>query len=161
MKAWFIGLSERERYLLILGGGVLLVVFLWFLAWQPWMKYKLRLQEDIAILESDYAFLQQSQPHIESLRGLGKRELEGKNENVQLLVVPLLQKYQLTGDNVLKRSDARGRNDVTLQLEDAQFDQLAQFLGELESRYGIYVTTMSLVPADTLGLTGATLTLER
>ena len=161
MKDWFLALSERERYLLLLGGGVLLALLLWLVVWRPWMAYKLSLQNELIGLADDYTYLQQAKNEVDSLRNVEQAQVERSNDNVEILAVQLLQKYNLDDKDVFVRSEARARDNASLRLEGAQFDQLVQFMGELETRYGIYVTGMVLTPADQAGLTGANLTLER
>ncbi len=162
MKAWFLALSERERYLLVIGGIVLLAVVLWFYAWTPLLKYKQRLQEDVQAAAEDLTSLQQAQAQIASLQAAAaSQQPVDTTTGVQLLIAPVLQKYQLDQAGVLVRSEAKGKDGVNVKLENAQFDQLVNFLGELETQYAIYVTSMALVPADAPGLAGVQLTLER
>ncbi len=162
MKAWFLALSERERYLLIVGGTALLAIILWFYAWQPLLSYQEGAQKDIAATAEDLVYLQQARQKI-----LGAQQEDAMappkdtTTSVQLLIAPVLKKYQLDTPDILVRSEDKGKDGVSLKLEAAPFDALVLFLGELEQNYAVYATSMALIPADKPGLTGAQLTLER
>ena len=128
MKAWFLALSERERYLLIIAVTVILGTLLWFYAWKPLVKYKTRLDTDLVATTEDANYL---------------------------------QKYQLDRPEILSRSEAKGKDGVSLRLDNAPFDQVVAFLAELEAQYAIYATNIGLIPGAAPGLAGMQLTLER
>lgn len=160
MKAWFLALSERERYLLVLGGGFLLAILLWFYGWKPLMRYQTRVQEDIQAAAEDLVYLQQAKQMLSSQQPDTNTVID-TTSSVQLLIAPLLKKYQLDKPDVLIRSEAKGKDGVSVKLENAQFDQLVRFLSELESKHAVYVTSMALIPTDAPGLAGVQMTLER
>lgn len=164
MKAWFLALSERERYLLIIAMTVILGTLLWFYAWKPLVKYKTRLDLDLTATAEDASYLQQAKAMIAANQAqaaeTNKQPID-TTTSVQIAITPVLQKYQLDKPEILSRSEAKGKDGVNLRLDNAPFDQVVAFLAELESQYAIYATNIGLIPGATPGLAGLQLTLER
>jgi len=162
MKAWFLAISERERYLLIIGITVILAVVLWFYAWQPLVKYKTRLDGDLVASAENASYLQQAKTELTAKQAAeaAKQPIDTLT-SVQIVIAPVLQKYQLDQPGILSRSEAKGKDGVNLKLDNAPFDQVVAFLGELETHYAIYATSIGLIPGAAPGLAGMQLTLER
>ncbi len=162
MKAWFMALSERERNLVLIGSFALLVLLLYFYGWKPLQRYKADLARDINATLEDRSFIREAQQQVTALQQAkqSKRVID-TTTSVQILANPLLQRYQLNQQGVLVRSEAKSRNAVSLKLENANFDALMQFIGDMEQEYNIKASNMMLIPTPTTGLTGVDLTLER
>lgn len=159
MKAWFLNLTERERYLLIGTFIFLFSVFLWFGAWKPLTKYQKRLNTLLEDNAKTLEILRGAQQQLASYKPVDTQPVGDTTTSVQLLISPLMQSYGLNNEKA--SSEAKGQNGVNLKLQEADFDKMISFLGDLEGQQGIYITGMALIPADTPGLTGAQLTLER
>lgn len=162
MKAWFLALSERERYLLIIAITVILGSMLWFYAWTPLVKYKASLDRDLVAAVDNATYLQQAkiQLAVNQAEAANKQPID-TTTSVQIAVAPVLQKYQLDKPEILSRSEAKGKDGVNLRLDNAPFDQVIAFLAELEMQYAIYATSIGLIPGAAPGLAGMQLTLER
>lgn len=162
MKAWFLALSERERYLLIIALAVVFGTLLWFYAWKPLVKYKTRLDLDLVNTTEDASYLQQAKALLTaSQTAEASKQPIDTTTSVQIAITPVLQKYQLDKPEILSRSEARGKDGVNLRLDNAPFDQVVAFLAELEVQYAIYATNIGLIPGAAPGLAGMQLTLER
>lgn len=162
MKAWFLGISERERYLLMIAMAVILGSVLWFYAWKPLVKYKASLESDLVAIAEDANYLQQAKAQLlaNQVEAANKQPID-TTTSVQIAVAPVLQKYQLDKPEILSRSEAKGKDGVNLRLDNAPFDQVIAFLAELEAQYAIYATSIGLIPGAAPGLAGLQLTLER
>ena len=162
MKAWFAALSERERYLLIIAVSVIFGTLLWFYAWKPLVKFKTRLELDLVSTTEDASYLQQAKAQLLANQAAAatKQPIDTMT-SVQIAIAPILQKYQLDKPEILSRSEAKGKDGVSLRLDNAPFDQVVAFLAELEAQYAIYATNIGLIPGAAPGLAGMQLTLER
>ncbi|TXH69016.1 MAG: hypothetical protein E6Q83_11920 [Thiothrix sp.] len=162
MKAWFSALSERERYLLIMGVTLILASVLWFYAWKPLVKYKAQVASDLLTAAEDATLLKTAKAQLEAEQlAATTRQPIDTTTSVQIVITPVLQKYQLARPEILVRSEAKGKEGVNIRLDNAPFDQVVAFLAELESQYAIYATSIALVPGAAPGLAGLQLTLER
>lgn len=162
MKAWFMALSERERNLVLIGSFVLLVVILYFYGWKPLQRHKADLKRDINATLEDREFIRSAQRQVQELEQAKKsKRVVDTTTSVQILANPLLQRYQLNKQGVLVRSEAKSRNAVSLKLENANFDALMRFIGDMERQYNVKASNMALTPTKTTGLTSVDLTLER
>ena len=61
----------------------------------------------------------------------------------------------------LKRNQPEGANGVRLRLENTPFDELAAWLGEVQSRHGLAAVSASFDPSGELGRVNSSLVLER
>lgn len=162
MKAWFLALSERERYLLIIGISVILGTLLWFYAWKPLVKYRTQVDKDLITASDDASFLKSAKAQlvVDQAEAANRPPID-TTTSVQIAITPVLQKYQLDKPEILSRSEAKGKDGVNLRLDNAPFDQVVAFLAELETQYAIYATSIGLTPSGAPGLAGMQLTLER
>lgn len=162
MKAWFLALSERERYLLIIGVSLILGSVLWFYTWKPLVKYKTQVDKDLVTASDDATFLKNAKAQLvaEQTEAANRQPID-TTTSVQIAITPVLQKYQLDKPEILSRSEAKGKDGVNLRLDNAPFDQVVAFLAELETQYAIYATSIGLIPGGAPGLAGMQLTLER
>lgn len=162
MKAWFTALSERERYLLLIGVTVILATVLWFYAWKPLVKYKNQVAADLVTAAEDATLLKSAKAQLVAEQAAASvRQPIDTTTSVQIAITPVLQKYQLDKPEILVRSEAKGKDGVNIRLDNAPFDQVIAFLAELEAQYAIYATTIGLIPGAAPGLAGLQLTLER
>lgn len=162
MKAWFMALSERERSLVLLCAFLFVALAIYFLGWKPLKRYQADLERDVRLTVEDREFIKQAEQQIQVLEAAKvNKKVVDTTTSVQLLANPLLKRYQLNNPKILVRSEAKNKNSVSLKLENAQFDLLIRFIGEMEERHDIKVSSMALIPTKITGLTGAQLTLER
>ncbi|MGB0845541.1 MAG: type II secretion system protein GspM [Thiolinea sp.] len=162
MKAWFTALSERERNLVLIGGFLLLAIIVFFYGWKPLQRYKADLERDISATLEDREFIRDAERQVKELEVAKKsKRVVDTTTSVQILANPLLQRYQLNKPGVLVRSEAKSKDAVSLKLENAAFDPLIRFIGDMERQHNIKVSSMALIPTKTIGLTGVDLTLER
>lgn len=162
MKAWFLALSERERYLLLIGISVILGTLLWFYAWKPLVKYKNQVTTDLVTAAEDATLLKTTKAQlVADQAAVATKQPIDTTTSVQIAITPVLQKYQLDKPEVLTRSEAKGKDGVNIRLDNAPFDQVIAFLAELEAQYAIYATSIGLIPGAAPGLAGLQLTLER
>lgn len=163
MKAWFQALSERERNLVLLSGFLLIALIAYFYGWKPLLNYRAELERDIKLTLEDREFIKQAQGQVEYLEQAKKsKKAVDTSKSVLLLANPLLKRFKLdNANNVGLRSDAKGKDAVSLRMEKAPFNALIRFISEMERRHNIKVSSMALVPAKTAGVTSAQVTLER
>ncbi len=150
-------LSSRDQAALKVLSLVVLVLLLYFFMWVP-----------------AHSFMSQSQQSLESARELlalvqeNKQLLAQSNQQAQSGSVPALDSQQLVSSVtnlakrhglVLKRFEPSGERELKVWLEDASFDKMVAWLGDLKKNLGVTAEQVSVEKEDAEGLVSARLTL--
>lgn len=161
MKAWWNGLSPQERRTVSVGGGVLAVILFYFLFWQPLHEENAQLARD---LEEQRALLAWAGPTVAEIRlrgGGSGGDLENGGNGGQALFALADQNARQAGlGPVLRRVEPSGQRGARVVFEQVGFDELVRWLGELQDRYGVEVSSLSLQRAEIEGRVDAQLVLE-
>jgi len=141
MKQWWAERNARERSILLSGASVLLIIFVYLFVWEPMLKERSRLQGSVAKLRADQAWMQQASNQVKKLRGNGAVSRQP--------VTSLLGVINSTARPVLKGAELKrveeDRNaGVRVWIDSVAFDDLAIWLGDLERRYGIDASSVSV-----------------
>jgi len=160
MKEWLDELEVRERLFLMVGALFVAGAFFYYAIWSPLARSQATLSANVAALERSLAELK---PLKASLSGAGVSPavIAGGNQSLVVTVDTTLREHGLY--STLQRSQPTRDNGIRVELEDAPFDQLILWLGDLGNRYSLQVISGSFsVPAqDSQGRVNASLTLER
>jgi len=157
MKDWFFGLDSRER-LLVGGGAVLLVLLLLYvMIWEPIAGKYTGLKDSVASQQQTLAWMRQASGQIKALQGTATGSAGGLGGRSLLAVVD--QSARAGGLGVaIKRIEPDGTRSVKVWLEGAAFDPMIVWLGQLNKRYQIEPTIITLEPVGD-GRVNARLTL--
>lgn len=146
LRTWFEALQPRERWLVLLGAGALLLLVLYLLLWEPLFERHGQLKATVAEQQETLAWMQQASARIRALqrsapggaaRGLGGRSL--------LSVVDQSARSAGLGGSI-KRIEPDSNKGVKVWLEGASFDQMILWLGNLTRQYQIETTTVTIEP---------------
>ena len=158
MRLWFEKLEPRERWLVALAGVVTLLALAYGLVVQPLSAARAR--AELQLTEQRQLLLDVEQV----ARRLGPQSSNGSSGPVpatgESLVVLVDRSTRERGlGSYLKRNQPEGNDGVRLRLENAPFDTLAEWLGELQSRYGLATTSASFDPSGEPGRVNSSLVL--
>ncbi len=159
IKEWFGSLQTRERYLLIGGTLVLLLLGLYVLFWEPLASDLEKLRTQDAASASQLIWMQQAQNEIRSLKG------NRRTPNVDLRT-SLISAVERTANSnriraQVKRMEPQGKKKISVEFTAVSFDQLISWLGELETRYGAKVVQFYSTQTDKPGRVDARVILTR
>lgn len=161
MKDWFETLEQRERLFVSVGAGFVVIALFFALIWMP-------LDKGHKTVSASVASWQQSLAELRPLRGLSATA-GGSNQtpragSQQTPVVIVDQTLRARGlDRSLKRSQPTTSNGIRVEFENAAFDDLVLWLGDLSGQYAMHVSSgnFSSTRQAGPGRINATLTLER
>lgn len=140
MKAWWQQLAARERRWVALGGGVLALILIYSLAWQPLVSYHARLQQRVAEQTDLLAWMQQAALEIERLRAASGGIMP---VNAQALLAQVDASAKAMGlGAALKRVEPEGGSTVRVWLEQASFDATVLWLERLKREQGARITSV-------------------
>ncbi|MGD8630150.1 MAG: type II secretion system protein M [Gammaproteobacteria bacterium] len=159
MRAWFEGLDQRER-LLVMAGSALLAVFLVIvLVWLPVRSGYNSLKASVAEQRDTAAWMQRSAQQLAELKRSGGTAAVGLGGRSLLAVTDSTARAGGLGAE-LKRVEPEGRDSVRVWLDGAPFDVLVKWLTTLNSTHGILVDNATLERTESAGRVDARLTLQ-
>ena len=158
MNAWFRERSPREQMLLLAGAGMLLLVTLWLLVWEP-VSHK-RGQFSARVEQQQQILLQLRQLASEAGRigVIPAGNLDRGDQSLLSLTDRTVRAAGLAG--ALRRIEPDGDNRVRLWLQQAQFDPMMSWLQSLARDYGVHVYAANVDLGERAGLVVADITLE-
>ncbi len=145
MKAWFANLDPRERNALIFGGALLAMVLAYVLLWQPFSARAARLEQTVEEQRALKQWMQNAALEAQRLRaaqvpGSMKAGMSGQS---LLAVVDQAARQDRLG-TALKRIEPEGTSIVRVWFEQAIFDDVLLWLGDLQNTYGVRITSISI-----------------
>ncbi|RMD78270.1 MAG: type II secretion system protein M [Gammaproteobacteria bacterium] len=126
-QAWWRGLAPRERLAVGLGGAAAALLLLYGLAWAPLQDRLAELRRRVAAQEEELAWMRQAAAEARRLRAAAPRAAA---KGSLLALVDRTARAAGLGA-ALARVQPEGEGRVRVRLQDAPFDALARWLGEL------------------------------
>lgn len=152
-------LQMRERWMLGVGGAVLLVTLLYLLVWEPVTQAH---TNRTAALEASRALairLEQAAGLVLQTRGRGSAAVAGRGTSL-MAAVDMASKQSGLGKGP-SRIQPEGDREVRVWFEEVSFDLLVRWLADLQARYGISVQTFDVEPQAEPGKVNVRLSLVR
>ena len=160
MKDWFDTLQPREQLAVIVAGVFVSFAVIYFAVWLPLATSQASLSASVATWERSLAELR---PLKAALRSAGSesRPTVGAGQSLVVIVDTTVGQHNLSG--ALQRSQPTGENGIRVEFQDASFDDLVRWLGNLAGRYGMQVQSgnFSVSTQNMPGRVNASLTIER
>lgn len=156
MNEFIARLSERERLLLLLAAGLVLLLLIYALAWRPLDQHLERMDRLISAQQADLDWMQVSAMKIKQLRSQNTAN-RGRQQGLLSLVDQTVRRSGLA--QALKRVEPEGADKVTVRLEQAGFDAVVGWLETLQQVNGVMVQSISVDRQERDGMINARLTL--
>lgn len=158
MKQWFLSLAPRERLVVGVGGGVVVLVLLYVLLIEPFVQGIAERERRIARLEEDLAWMVDAASEVAALRETGAttNEIDG-DQPVYLAIDDAVSEAGLPQPDELAPD---GSDTARVEFDEVAFDRLMGVIADLESQSGIVVTRARFERQEE-GIVRARLTLER
>lgn len=160
MREWYENLAQRERWI-VTGGALVLALMMYFLlVWDPLSQKAARLNGDIENARELVIFMQSTRQQVAKLGGRNATASTANSGRSLLSDVDSSSKRNGLGDKI-KRIQPEGQTSVRLWIEGVSFDQLVNWMNQLQSQMGIVLSDGSLDKDDVAGTVKARLTLIR
>ena len=133
------GLNPRERFIVLGGAMVLLVLGIYLLAWEPLIEKQESLDASIKTQQELHSWMLQSAAKVRQLKGSG--DLRRLNYGSMQSVINKTAKAALPGA-VIKRVEKNRQQSVQVWIEQVAFDDMVKWLGNLQQKNGVRVTSL-------------------
>ena len=159
MKEWFANLQPRERLILLGAALVLLPLLLYLLVWEPLDKEVRTLRNSVSAGQKQIAWLQQASAEARALKAGGAAATA--DTSVSLISAVETTATQRNLRSALKRIEPQGSDKIAIDIDNAAFDDIIRWIGELQTRYGATVSQFSAARGDDPGRIEGRLVLTR
>ena len=158
MKDWYYGLDERERLVVSVGAVAAVLIILWAGIWMPLDKSHRDAQNDVERWQRSLVDLRILGASMDGGAPTQTRPAVNTGGSPVVIVDTTLRRLELSA-----ASTRPVPNGVRVDFESVAFDQLAIWIGEMSTTYGMEVQSgnLSITRDGGPGRINATLTLER
>lgn len=160
LKDWWQNLETREQQL-VLYGGIAAVVFIFYsMAWSPLVNARDMKMQQVENNQALLNWMTTKSAEVKQIR-LSNPEAIRSDSNRSLLAIVDSLANQLGLRSSIKQIEPNGPNNVTIWMDEIEFDVLITMLGQLEKRNGIMVNEASVNKLDQPGFVQARIQLYR
>lgn len=156
VKAWYAGLKERERKIVLAGGIAVAALTLVAGLLMPLHSSVAAAQTRVEAQRDDLAWMQQNAAEVQAAAGSFSA---ASNESPIVLVDRTGRESGLS--QALRGTQPSGNAGVRVELESAPFDTLVSWLANLEQRHGISIESVTIDRAARRGMVNASVTLSQ
>lgn len=150
MKEWFSQLNQREQMSLLLLGLALAAYLLYILLWSPLDSQREQLAIQNSVIAESLVRVDAMVSQLLQLRSSGAKP--GAKRNLMSVINTSTGRLQLP----VSRLQPNSRGEIQVRLEDAAFDDVLQWLHEMEYREGLLVREVSVTQTGTVGRVNVT-----
>lgn len=160
IRAWLDTLAPRERILVLTAAAVGGVALFFVAVWQPLDRAVADMQERVEREQALAAWVAGVSAEAATLQGTRRQApVEGRNDSLLSLVDQTARQSGL-GDAV-RRIQPESDDQAAVTLEGAGFSALIGWLRDLERRYDIRPTALTVNRGEQPGTVSARMTLKR
>jgi len=160
-KEWFDNLQPRERRFLVAGAAVVIVMFLYLIIWDPLVSNINSLKKSNQENQKLITWMEQSAAEVQKLQAkinAGRPMNRSKGQSLLGIIDRTAKQAKLSKNMAKVQPDGKDRAKVWL--EDVSFNDMIQWLEQLQRREGIRIDTTVIERRDTSGLVNARLDLQ-
>ena len=160
IKDWWQNLQTREQQLVLFAGVVVIIFVFYSLAWSPLVNARNIKKTHVENNQELLAWMNAKSAEVKQLRLVNPNALRSDNNRSLLAIVDSLAN-QLGLRSAIKQIEPNGQNNVTIWMDEINFDALITMLGQLEKRSNVLVTEASVNKLEQPGLVQARILLKR
>tara|TARA_R110002049_G_scaffold110858_9_gene260001 strand:- start:1997 stop:2470 length:474 start_codon:yes stop_codon:yes gene_type:complete len=150
MKEWFAQLNQREQMSLLALGLALLLYLLYMFVWSPLDEQREQLALQNAAIAESQVRVDAMVSELMQLRKSGAKT--GTRRNLTSVINESTGRWQLP----VIRLQPNSRGEIQVRLENAAFDDVLQWLYQMEYTEHMLVREVSLTQANKAGLVNVT-----
>ncbi len=140
MNDWFESLEPRERLMVAAAGVCVAFALFWFAIWAPLDRSQEELRSRVDNWQTSIAELR---PLIGTIQAGGSApDVANRTQSLVVIVDNTLRARNLY--SALQRSQPTANDGIRVEFENAVFDDLVLWLGELGSQFGLQVESASI-----------------
>lgn len=160
MRDGFEGLQPREKVLVATAGVMVVLAVFWLGVWAPLERGRANAAANVEVWRDAVAELRVLKGELKGGASAQEKLPAARNQSLVVIVDRTLRSRNLY--SALQRSTPNQDNAIQLVFEDAAFDDLVLWLGDVSAEYALRVQAAGFNPSkEAAGRVNATVTLER
>jgi general secretion pathway protein M len=159
MKQWWLSKTPQEHLAMIIGGSAVLVLLIYLIIWRP---FEQSLEKKALLVKSQESTLEWMRGNVDLIQSLNAKQSKkgtGSKEALLTLVDRTAKSIKLREQ--IQRIKPQGDNTVQLWVEQASFDTLIRWLGQLTHNYALDIESLNIDKQESPGLVNARVVLQR
>ncbi|MET0065189.1 MAG: type II secretion system protein M [Candidatus Thiodiazotropha sp.] len=159
MKQWWQSKTQQEHLAMILGAAAVLILLVYLVFWLPFTR---DLEKQAQRVESQTATLQWMQDNVGLVQRMRARQGGSRKvSNEALLTLVDRTAKTIRMREQIERIKPQGDKAVQLWIEQAPFDILIRWLGQLTEEHGLEIESLNIDRQDGPGLVNARVVVQR
>lgn len=161
MKDWLQSLDPREQVFVITAALFVVFAIAWFAVWKPLDTGQKSAALRVEDWKTSIAALRPMKSQLQA-QGSSQAVATGQNQSIVVIIDNTLRQRGLY-DSLQRSQPTPGSDGIRVEFENAAFDDLILWLGDVNRQYGLHVqsSSFSAVSGANQGRVNATMTLER
>ena len=152
-------MEPRERYLTIAGSIIVFIMLLYLLIWDPIMSGHTEQQEQYQANTQLLSWMQQAAEEAAGYQSAGP-QLSGALRNQSISSLASISATSTGVKNAITKLESKN-DEVNAELKNANFNQVINWIDNMQSRYAIYASKVKIEPNDKPGAVDVRLSLHR
>jgi general secretion pathway protein M len=159
MKQWWLSKTPQEHLAMIIGGTAVLLLLLYLIVWRPFQQ---SVEQKALLVKSQETTLQWMKDNAGLVKNMrGKQSSKGKASNEALLTLVDRTAKRIQLRQQIKRIKPQGDDGVQLWVEQAAFDTLIRWLGQMSQDHALSIESLNIDRQDAPGQVNARVVLQR
>jgi len=150
-------LNSRERLMVSGGAIILLIMAIYFLAWEPLLEKQVALKASIKSQQAAYMKMEKSAAEVKQLQGTGR--VKNINASAMQSIINRTAKSALPGA-IIKRVEQTRQQAVQVWIDQVAFDDMVKWLGGLQQTKGVRIIALVTERTPQVGRVNIRLTLK-
>ncbi|MCW9047930.1 MAG: type II secretion system protein M [Gammaproteobacteria bacterium] len=159
LNQWLDTLEQRERYIVITGSISLLIILFYLIIWEPITSKHEQQQLQYDSQRQLYSWMKNAGSEIHSINSAGGNNISRfRNQSISSLAD---RSAIISGVKPFIEKIDQSKKGVKIRLKSANFDKIVIWLSDLQNKYGIIASKVTLEKTKLQGAVDAQITLER
>lgn len=154
---WFNQLPRRDQMVLVVGGFIISVILIWVLVLDPLAKSVQRYSESYEYAKRDLAEVKSLAAEYKQYQAMQGQQSNQSSSSLDSLVTRAMNQNQLS----FTSKTPSGNNRVTIRFDNAKYENMVQWLYDLEVGQGVQVENLTLTASGQPGYVLASVRLRK
>lgn len=156
---WWLERTQRERYIISIGGAIATVLIVYVLIWEPLTAHIANLRQDVLQDNALLSWMDSAASRIDQFRKQGYTRKQPSTQALLVTVEQSLMQSKLS--QYVANTQQQSNQQINLALKNVPFDRMMDWIETLWKVNNITVTNLAATNTRTTGVVTASITLQR
>jgi type II secretory pathway component PulM len=157
---WWLQLEVQERRTLLIGGGVLSIILIYFVFWVPWQQMRIQLSSQVQQAQTLNIWMHDAARQIQQFKLQNNKQPKQILSQAQLLTQVEHSLRQSSLAEIQHGIEPRGKKLVRVYFQRVNFQYLVKWLNTFQTQTNIMVLQAEFTRKSETGMTQAQIILS-